>query len=87
MLDEINRMYITEDKIIHLTPLENRALSLLIKNKRSVVTNSQLCRAMYSCELDKYLKNCIHITIHRLKKKLEGEIQFITKSGMGYFIQ
>ena len=87
MHDEDNCKYITKNGVIYLTPLENIALTLLIKNKGRIVTKTMLCKALYCCELDVFLKCRITSLMNRLRNKLEGECEIITRREYGYFIE
>lgn len=87
MHDEDRGIYIGNKRIIVLTVNENKILSLLIKNKRTPVTYDEISRAIYSCDIDKCLKNCISRTIYDLRKKFQNEFRIYNVKGWGYFIK
>ena len=89
MYDNENYRYIT-DEIIELTPLENKMLRLLIKNKGKVMTYKQIIKEvyfeMYNKE-DMRQRMKIRRCIQRLRKKLKDEVEFINKRSVGYMIE
>lgn len=87
MHDEDNCKYVSKNSVIHLAPLENIALTLLIKNKGKITTKEMICRALYGFELDMFLECRISSLMYRLKKKLGGECKIISKREHGYFIE
>lgn len=87
MHDENNYRYITKNSIIQLTPLENIALALLIKNKGKIVTKSIMSKTLYNCEYDVSTNKSITNLICRLRKKLKGECDIISRFKIGYFIK
>lgn len=86
MHDEQNFRFASKDKVINLTVNQNRALELLIRNKNSIVTYEQLCHQLYREKPDKYLKLCIQNTICKLRTKLKGELEIITRNSIGYIL-
>ena len=71
MYDEETCQYICKNKIIDLTKTEGKILAQLIKNKGKVV---RFNKPQY-------------INIHRIRRKLKGELEIITKNTIGYYIK
>ena len=81
MLDENNRRYIANGKIIQLTRIETVTLNELIKNKEIVTTYEMLQNATYGSI------NLVRNVIKRLRIKLEGILDIKTKYQIGYYIK
>ena len=86
MHDETNMRYITSNKCIDLTVLENKILSLLIREKGKIVTYEQICEEVYHDTYDVYYKSNIRLHIYRLKEKLKDEFEIINQANVGYGI-
>ena len=84
MLDEKNRRYIVNGKIIQLTRMETIVLKELINNKDIVITYDMLEAAAYGTITGAW--NGIRAAISRLRVKLKGELEIKTKYQIGYYI-
>jgi two-component system KDP operon response regulator KdpE len=76
-------------KEVHLTPIEYRLLSVLVKHPGKVVTHSQLLREVWGpdCEFE---SQYVRVYMSQLRRKLEQEPAqpryLLTESGVGYRI-
>ena len=86
MHDDENYRYVAKNRCIDLTPMENSILAILIKNKGNLVTFETLCLLVYKEMPDIWLKNNLRTHMARLRKKLKGEIQIMSKRDKGYYI-
>lgn len=87
MHDEKNYRYIARDAVIELTPIENKILAILIKNKGKITTYNELCREIYGYDADKYFYFCLSSAVSRLRWKLNDEIKIKTVRKIGYRIE
>lgn len=86
-VDLASRVVLREKQEIHLTPIEFRLLSVLVRNAGKVITHSQLLRevwGLHSTEESQYLR----VFVHQLRRKLEEDParpnHILTESGVGY---
>ena len=86
-VDFANRQVFINDAEIHLTPIEYRLLSILIKHAGKVITHSQLLREVWGAayaDQNHYLR----IYMGQLRHKLESDPArprfFINEPGIGY---
>ncbi len=86
-MDFDRRQVFREEEEIHLTPIEYKLLSVLIKHQGKVVTHRQLLKEVWgpsSVEQHPYLR----IFILNLRRKLEDDPTrphyLITEPGVGY---
>lgn len=81
--------YIGANKLIELTPLENRILKILIDNKGKVTKYEQIIKDAYF-EIydfnDKAQRIKVNGGVKRLRKKLRNEFEIINKKSVGYMI-
>ena len=85
MHDEENYRYIGKN-VIDLTVKENKILSLLIQRKGKIVTHKELTILLYGI-FDHYSKLCMMNKMCKLRKKLKGEVEIITRNYIGYTIR
>ena len=83
MHDYDNYKYIGTQKIIDLSKKENELLKILIENKGNIVLTENLLNTLYEKTLS---IRALEQLIHRLRKKLNGEIAIKTRPGFGYGI-
>ena len=88
MLDEGRLAYIGRDQIIFLNDDEFEILKLLLDNKGRVLTMKGIASILYgNIGLDSCVKDSIRQRIHRLRKKLSGEVEILTKRTVGYYVK
>ena len=81
MHDDENFIYLTRNKAINLTPVENIVLKLLIQYKnKKILSYKEVNTKIYMSE--KYMNQ----TISRLRKKFKGEFKIYNRKKIGYFI-
>ena len=81
MHDDENFIYLTGNKAINLTPVENIVLKLLIQYKnKKILSYKEVNTKIYMSE--KYMNQ----TISRLRKKFKGEFKIYNRKKIGYFI-
>lgn len=81
MHDDENFIYLTGNKSINLTPVENIVLKLLIQYKnKKILSYKEVNTKIYMSE--KYMNQ----TISRLRKKFKGEFKIYNRKKIGYFI-
>lgn len=83
MLDEEGMAYYSKGKKVKLTNIEVVILSYLISNKDRVVPYRELNEVTYGETADTPPKKLI-TWVHRLNKKLKGEIVIRSKVLVGY---
>ncbi|WP_296403837.1 response regulator [Psychrobacter sp.] len=81
------RQVTKDDMLVHLTPIEYRMLTILIKNAEKVMTHQQLLNEVWGknhCHQEHYVR----IFMSNLRQKLEDEPSrpkyFLTEIGVGY---
>ncbi|MDD5033733.1 MAG: response regulator [Methylococcaceae bacterium] len=86
-VDLLNRLVYTDDQEVHLTPIQYRLLSMLVKNAGKVVTHRQILKEVWGpahTENSHYLR----IYMSQLRQKLEADPAqpkyLLTESGVGY---
>jgi two-component system KDP operon response regulator KdpE len=86
-VDLASRQVFIKDEEIHLTPIEYRLLSVLIRHAGKVVTHTQLLKEVWGpvyTDQQQYL----HVYMAQLRKKLESEPArprlLINEPGVGY---
>ncbi|NYT58326.1 response regulator [Alcaligenaceae bacterium] len=73
--------------ILHLTPREQAALSVLITRSGMPVEKSQLFNRVFEHDSDASL-DAIEVVLHRLRKKLAGsDVHIVTVRGLGYMLE
>ena len=88
MHDYKNFRYIANDnRHIELNNIENEILRILIAEKGNIVTYEYLCKHLYNSNDINIFINVLRANIHRLRKKLKGEINIITRIKIGYMIR
>jgi two-component system, OmpR family, KDP operon response regulator KdpE len=86
-IDLHNRVVTVEDKDIHLTPIQYRLLTVLIKHPGKVLTHQQILKEVWG---PSYQENAHYLRIYmsQLRQKLEKEPTqpkyLLTESGVGY---
>ncbi|MES2181324.1 MAG: winged helix-turn-helix domain-containing protein, partial [Pseudomonadota bacterium] len=86
-IDLPRRLVSRSDKLVHLTPIEFRLLSELVKNAGRVVTQRQLLKEVWG---PAYVNNEHYLRIYmsHLRQKLEDDPtqpeHFITEVGVGF---
>ncbi|MDD4916128.1 MAG: response regulator [Methylococcales bacterium] len=85
--DLMNRRVFIDEREVHLTPIQYRLLSVLIKNAGKVLTHQYLLREVWG---PSYRENSHYLRIYmsQLRHKLETDPAqpqyFLTESGVGY---
>jgi len=69
---------------VSLTPLEYRLISYLFHNQGRVVSQTELCEALYSHDNERD-SNAIEALVGRLRKKIKAKI-IDTRRGFGYIV-
>lgn len=87
MLYEDGYVFITNNKSIQLTLVDTKILSLLLRNKGTVIKYEYICKEIFNSKVDKYYLASIMSRICRLRKKLKEEINIETKYNIGYVIR
>jgi two-component system KDP operon response regulator KdpE len=86
-VDLVKRQVFREDRVIHLTPIEYKLLTVLIKNAGRVVTHSQLLKEVWG---PPYIHQTQYLRVYmaQLRRKLETDParpRFImNEPGIGY---
>jgi len=86
-VDLINRVVSIDDQDIHLTPIQYRLLSVLVKNAGKVMTHQQILKEVWG---PSYQENAHYLRIYmsQLRQKLEADPTqpklLLTESGVGY---
>jgi two-component system KDP operon response regulator KdpE len=86
-IDLLRRRVFVKEHEIHLTPIEYRLLSVLIRNAGKVVTYNHLLRDVWGPgKVDQY--HYVRTYIADLRRKLEGDparpVYLLTEVGVGY---
>lgn len=87
MLYEDGYIFISNNKYIDLTLIETQILSLLLRNKGTIIRYEDICNQIFKNKIDKYYLESIMSRIYRLRKKLKGEVNIETKSKIGYVVR
>lgn len=86
-VDLHNRVVSVDDQEIHLTPIQYRLLTVLIKNAGKVLTQQQILKEVWG---PSYQENAHYLRIYmsQLRQKLEADPTqpkfLLTESGVGY---
>jgi len=86
-VDLLKRLVYVGAREVHLTPIEYRLLSVLVKHAGKVLTHRQLLREVWG---PAYIENSHYLRIYmsQLRQKLEADPTkpqyFLTESGVGY---
>jgi two-component system KDP operon response regulator KdpE len=86
-VDLLKRQIIVDDREVHLTPIQYRLLSLLIKNAGKVLTHQYILKEVWG---PSYKENSHYLRIYmsQLRQKLENDPTqpqyLLTESGVGY---
>lgn len=85
--DSESRAFGLDGVILHLTPREQAALSVLITRSGMPVEKSQLFNRVFEHDSDASL-DAIEVVLHRLRKKLAGsDVHIVTVRGLGYMLE
>ena len=87
IVDLAKRQVFREGAEVHLTPIEYRLLTVLIKHAGKVVTHAQLLREVWgsaSVEQTHYLRIYMAQLRHKLETDPARPIYFINEPGVGY---
>ena len=86
-IDFLHRRVTRQDQVVHLTPIEYRLLTTLVRNAGKVLTHTQLLREVWGpghAERSHYLR----IYMGHLRQKLESDparpSHIFTETGVGY---
>jgi DNA-binding response OmpR family regulator len=90
-LDPVNnRLYLSDNRVEDLTPIEYRLLHVLMRNAGRTQTHDMLMSAVWGYEYEGY-SNQIAVYIRRLRSKLErvpgDPVHLVTVRGLGYRFQ
>jgi two-component system KDP operon response regulator KdpE len=86
-IDLVNRLVSIDDQEVHLTPIQYRLLSTLIKHAGKVLTHQQILKEVWG---PSYQENAHYLRIYmsQLRQKLEADPTqpkfLLTESGVGY---
>ena len=86
-VDFVNRVVSIDNSEIHLTPIQYRLLSVLVKNAGKVMTHQQILNQVWG---PSYQENAHYLRIYmsQLRQKLEADparpVFLLTESGVGY---
>jgi len=86
-VDLLNRVVSVDDQEIHLTPIQYRLLTVLVKNAGKVLTHQQILKEVWG---PSYEENAHYLRIYmsQLRQKLEADPTqpkfLLTESGVGY---
>lgn len=86
-VDLVNRLISLDDEEIHLTPIQFRLLSVLVKHAGKVLTHQQILKEVWG---PSYQENAHYLRIYmsQLRQKLETDPTqpkiLLTESGVGY---
>jgi two-component system, OmpR family, KDP operon response regulator KdpE len=86
-VDLLNRVVSVDDREIHLTPIQYRLLTVLVKHAGKVMTHQQILNEVWG---PSYRENAHYLRIYmsQLRQKLEAEPTqprfLLTESGVGY---
>lgn len=82
-----NKVFLSDDRVVELTPIEFRLLHVLMRNAGRVLTHDYLLSTAWGYEYEGY-SNQIAVYIRRLRTKLENDPSnpksIVTVRGMGY---
>lgn len=87
-VDFVNQKVRVDNRLVKLTPVEYRLLTLLVRNKGEIVPYSRIMREVWEKDYSGETKN-IRIFIQRLRKKL-GDLppsMIINKRSSGYMFE
>lgn len=87
MLYEDGYIFISNNKHIDLTLIETKILSLLLRNKGTIIRYEDISKQIFKGQIDKYYLQSIMTRICRLRKKLKGEVNIETKPKIGYVVR
>ena len=86
-VDLLNRVVSIDDQEVHLTPIQYRLLTVLVKNAGKVMTQQQILKEVWG---PSYQENAHYLRIYmsQLRQKLEADPTqpklLLTESGVGY---
>jgi len=86
-MDLLNRVVSIDDQEVHLTPIQYRLLSVLVKHAGKVLTHQQILKEVWG---PSYKENAHYLRIYmsQLRQKLEANPTqpkfLLTESGVGY---
>lgn len=86
-VDLAGRMVWVAGKEIHLTPIEFKLLSVLVRHSGRVITQRQLLKEVWGYGSDEqahYLRNYIHHLRHKLEADPARPVYLSTEPGVGY---
>jgi two-component system, OmpR family, KDP operon response regulator KdpE len=86
-VDLAGRMVWVGDREVHLTPIEFKLLSVLVRYSGMVLTHRQLLKEVWghaSEEQAHYLRNYIHTLRHKLEADPARPVYLRTEPGVGY---
>jgi two-component system KDP operon response regulator KdpE len=86
-VDLAGRMVWLAGQEIHLTPIEFKLLSVLVRHRGRVITQGQLLKEVWghgSDEQAHYLRNYIHHLRHKLETDPARPVYLATEPGVGY---
>lgn len=86
-VDLVHRRVYREDQEVHLTPIEYRLLSVMIKNAGRVITHRQLLREVWGpahSEDSHYVRIYMAQLRHKLEKDPAQPRYLLTEIGVGY---
>ena len=82
-----NKVFLSDNRVVELTPIEFRLLHVLMRNAGRVLTHDYLLSTAWGYEYEGY-SNQIAVYIRRLRTKLEDDPSdpkyIVTVRGMGY---
>ncbi|MDT4290265.1 response regulator [Methylomonas sp. MO1] len=86
-VDLLNRVVSVDDQEIHLTPIQYRLLTVLVKNAGKVLTHQQILKDVWGPSFEENA-HYLRIYMSQLRQKLEADPTqpklLLTESGVGY---
>lgn len=89
-IDLVNRRVFNEDQEIHLTPIQYRLLSVLVKQAGRILTQRQILKEVWgpnSVESPHYLRIYMSQLRHKLESDPAQPRYLLTESGVGYWLK
>ena len=87
-VDQVSRMVFLNGEVVHLTPIEYKLLTIMIKYAGKVVTHRQLLNEVWGGEKGDDFKQYVRVYMAHLRRKLEPDPAcpkiLITEAGVGY---
>ena len=86
-VDLVSRVVLRDGQNVHLTPIEYRLFSLLLRNAGKMLTHRQILREIWGpshIDSSHYLRIYMGQLRHKLEEKPAQPRYFLTEAGVGY---